>query len=70
MERMFLVILIVMVPSLGFAQDDPGWLSQGALYIGLIVLVFEWILANTKWIKANSTIDAILTMVKKLFKLK
>lgn len=45
-------------------------LDQGAVWVGLVVLVWEYMLSKTSIVKSNSTIDLVVAGVKKLFGIK
>jgi hypothetical protein len=44
------------------------FLSKHAEYVVLAVLVIEWALGNTKLVKANSTVEAVLNVVSDLLR--
>ena len=63
--RMILFLMLVPVVSLA-AEGDTSVMSQIGLWSGLIVLIAEWLIANTKVIAANSMIDMVINMLKML----
>mgnify|MGYP000654567455 CR=1 FL=1 len=45
----------------------PENVDQYSVYVGLVVLAVEYLIANTNLIKANSTIDMIINFIKSIF---
>lgn len=43
-------------------------LTSGAVVLGLVILVLEYILGKTKWIAPNSTIDTVVQLILKIGK--
>lgn len=45
-----------------------NFLAQYGVWIGLVILIIEYILGKTTVVKANSIVEAILNVVVKVFK--
>lgn len=59
------ILFLMFVPIAAFAgEDGPSVMDQVGMWSGLVVLIVEWLLANTKVIKANSMIDMVINMLK------
>lgn len=63
-------VLFLFAPSATLAQDLSAILPESvdkfSIYIGAVVLVIEFLIANAK-IKSNSTIDLVINFIKKIF---
>lgn len=45
----------------------PENIDKYSVYVGLVVVGVEYLIANTNLVKANSTIDLVLNFIKSIF---
>jgi len=60
MRAIILFIMLMAIPFAAFAQGEPSFLEKNAVYIGLAVLILEYILGKTSLVKPNSVLGMIL----------
>ena len=64
------MVLFVSGAIAGEEVETPiNLLSKYTVYIGIVVLLIEYILGKTTWIKPNSILELILVPVLKFLKL-
>lgn len=49
-------------------ENEVGFLEQYAVYALLLVVVVDYVLGKTPWVKANSSLEAILKGVVGILK--
>lgn len=67
-----LILLIIIFPWVALAQDEgfnwaDAFMPGGVIAAG-VVMVIEFILGKTDWVKANSIVELVLNALLKLFK--
>jgi hypothetical protein len=66
-----LVFLFMIVSFAAIAQDVPAegkdWFKEAGIWIGLLILIWEYIVGKTDYVKSNSTIEMAISFVKNLF---
>lgn len=67
---LFTLTLPAYATDLALPGNIQSILDKGAVWIGLIVLIWEYLLSKTDIVKSNSTIDLVLAGLKKLFGIK
>lgn len=56
--------------ALELPSSIQSFLDKGGVWVGLVVLIWEYLLTKTDVVKSNSTIDLVLAGLKKLFGIK
>jgi len=62
-----IILLIMLTPVLAHAAWYDGLMPGGA-YAAAIIMVIEFVLGKTDWVKANSVVELVLNGILKLFK--
>ena len=65
MRTVILMIIVMLIPTLALAGEG-GMMDQVAKWGVLITLIVEWVIANTDFIKGNSTFHVVWNLLKKL----
>lgn len=73
---MLIVALLFTLPmpvhanDLSLPANIQSILDKGSVWVGLLVLIWEYLLSKTSVVKSNSTIDLVIAGLKKLFGIK
>lgn len=76
MRKLFFVFLMLFMAVSAFCQEvvaeaAPVVQPEVPIYMliaGLVLVVLEYVLGKTKWVKANSTLELILNGISKFLK--
>lgn len=69
MIKVFILSFLSVLSMSAFGEDAAPaskWMTEAAVWVGLVVMIVEFLIAKSK-LKANSTIEMILGLLKSIF---
>jgi len=65
---LFMLFMLSLTALAGEGSSNPAWFSTVSIIAGFCVLVLEFFLGQTKWIKPNSIVASIFLILKQIGK--